>query len=537
MKRNYHIDKDWKSGVNPEAGKDFNAALGTYRKAVMRRNIMKGGLFATGIAALVVLVLILLPGDSDPLQAETPLQLEPEMAVVKESPSPFETPYESYDINPSEDNILLTTDGVVIDIPASSLDCSDSIVTIEYKPLNHPWAVSNEGISMAYDSGGTRHDFESAGMFEILAKNAGESVDLRDNSALKVFYPQTKGSSFNTYTYGRETAQWKFVEKPAVIPQKEVCEEVGLVMGGVSEQEDSLRFEYSVYYKRRSLSGSAPKPPAKANKDNYRFTLDIEPGEFPQLEEFKSVEFEVIDPRFSHSFFEETWDDIKVTWRGNDQYLITLKEGKRKEEFKVYPVLEGEEFEAKYRKYEEKLESFEANNKNIEEGLARLEEELAKCVAASERIVARDSQTNIIRNALSEFQLSNSYYQINLPSLGICNLDAPITLPKGQPIMADFYVTKGEDKIRLHHVTLVDLDKRRYYEFPRARMKEFRYQKSRTNMIIALTDDGEMAIARPEQFDVIDTKLGMHDFHLEWVPVYPSNEEILAIMDSVSEPS
>jgi len=130
-----------------------------------------------------------------------------------------------YNINPAIENILVYPSGTKIWIPANAfVDMQGNTVTdnvkIAYREFRDQVDILVSGIPMKYDSAGTVNDFESAGMFEILASVGDKPVALADNKNINLNFQTTSAdSTFNFYAYDDKTGNWDFQNKPQSVTE------------------------------------------------------------------------------------------------------------------------------------------------------------------------------------------------------------------------------------------------------------------------------------------------------------------------------
>jgi hypothetical protein len=96
-----------------------------------------------------------------------------------------------YGIDGNQGGVLRYSSGTIICIPpAAFLDEAGNPVSgqvqIDYREFKDPLDFVFSGIPMTYDSGGTVHNFESAGMFDIAASQDGRQVFLAPDKPVRM---------------------------------------------------------------------------------------------------------------------------------------------------------------------------------------------------------------------------------------------------------------------------------------------------------------------------------------------------------------
>ena len=127
---------------------------------------------------------------------------------------------ENYLINPKIENILTYQSGTKIRIPANAFIDKNgnplgSSVKISYREFRDPVDFLVSGIPMKYDTAGEVTNFESAGMFELLASNNNEAVSVaKDKSIDMNFVTTSKDSTYNFYSFNDSSGNWEYLNKP-----------------------------------------------------------------------------------------------------------------------------------------------------------------------------------------------------------------------------------------------------------------------------------------------------------------------------------
>ncbi len=135
----------------------------------------------------------------------------------------------------------------------------------------------------------------------------------------------------------------------------------------IEKKSDSIKTEITKIQKR------LPPKPRLANNKNYRFELDINALEFPELVSYRNIRFEVhpSNKNFTKKVYETEWDnaELKSKVKNDSTYLLVLTKGVEKKEFAVYPVFVREDFKRE-------IEKYNAANKNNLNKISSLKNEL-----------------------------------------------------------------------------------------------------------------------------------------------------------------
>jgi hypothetical protein len=122
----------------------------------------------------------------------------------------------SYRLATNKNHTVYYKSGTQIFIPESAfVDRNGNVVKgdidFHYREFRDPVEMLVSGIPMTYDSGEVRNDFESAGMFEMLASKNGQEVFMNKNTSVKLDFAATDArTSFNFYNFDDASGKWKF---------------------------------------------------------------------------------------------------------------------------------------------------------------------------------------------------------------------------------------------------------------------------------------------------------------------------------------
>jgi hypothetical protein len=158
-----------------------------------------------------------------------------------------------------------------------------------------------------------------------------------------------------------------------------------------------------------------PAPPQKASNLNPLINVIVDPASFKELLVYDGLKFEVIDAK-AGTVGEDSkmeWDNIELI-RGETAgtYKVIFSTGNKKAIYNVKPVLEGKDFEAAEKLYQQKLKEFtrlqterikdevalkkdnkrkENDNKQIEEDNKRIEE-LNKLIVIRNKFIEAENK-------------------------------------------------------------------------------------------------------------------------------------------------
>ncbi len=504
-----------KAQENP---KDFSELLKAYNNHI-GSSIGQSGSFwklAIGVAAACIVGFVF-------------FQLFSNQTVVSEKKHPTEDPTSGqtsqpyYDldswktsISNTEETLIISPTGVIIEIPEQAFIASDGTiiedsVTLELTQYDDALSILLSQIPMHYDSAGVKYHFQSDGMFNLSAFAGNEEVQL--TKSVSVHYPQTTGRS-GSNTYFLDNNEWNYAEHTPLTNYEEICEKTVYKFNEqktdnstISKQEEKLaqlqKESKSLQERVIYLEKSKPLEPRRQNLSNYRFVLDVNPSEFPELTSFDDVVFEVKDSRFNFSIYEETWNDIAVKKSTKEgRYLITLKNTKRVEIFDVYPVLSETEFTSAFHQYSDEMKEIEERKNNLSTKInenKKIEQQFLADLKAYKQDVKRVSKRKRVINQLTAaLQKDTPYRSVDMSSLlRSVNFDIAVPLPpKGFPVPADFVIADSNHPV--NGVSLINISENIYYDFSRHEFSEFRYMKGKKHILVAILPDGQLAAYRED---------------------------------------
>ena len=449
----------------------------------------------------------------------------------------YPVPKEYFEINPNVDNLIVTSNGTLIDVPKGAFTTNEN-VTLEFKDLSDPMTVFISQIRMDYDSLGSKYHFQSGGMFELTAIDNGNDLPLNSGSEIQVSYPTiTADEDMNQYRYDVETANWVY-DKPMPLDDLDgVCEvhQVDFTSKQSDQEEPPALADFQSQVD--VVLGAVPDEPHLASATRYKFHFEFDADDFPELAGFAGIMFQAKDSRFKRSFYENSWDSAELK-KGKLGYSIVLKDGPKEEKFNVIPVLQKDD-------YEDALATYESAKKEAEIKIDRLAEaqnahenwiEDLRKRTSEYTFTPRDKAKVVTNRLVADLEQTTLYRTFNLPSLGVVNCDKPIQFPKGTGISADFVGHTEDGLRRFKQVQLIEMDSPTYATYQLGDYDDFRYRKGKQNLILAANHQGRIALGTPDIFKGLNVPKGQtHQFELKWMKgSFESLDELKAELSSMS---
>lgn len=365
-------------------------------------------------------------------------------------------------------------------------------VKINYREFHKVSEIFLANIPMRYDSGGKEMYFESAGMFDISAKQNGEPVYIAHDKSLEVSLATLDRAEkkYNQYLLDEKTGQWKFIKRDEV---------------AVISKTDMVR---QPILKVDSVIKTAPVKPV----NERMFTIDATGR--PELEVYKGIVFEVTRDckTFNPEEAKTDWGMVNVQKIARtDKYKVTfsypLSGALRSYEVTARPVKDGnmesamkkyDELYAIYkRRLEEAQKADQVAGEILKTELAAYEDVFQKYQALQERnakILAAQMSQNL--------EISQVVYRtFQVKQFGIWNSDCPLSMPQGMEVFASFEGANGQ-KIKASAVYLVEKGKNALYNLYVP--KKFSFNPDAENVLLVVTTDGKLGWVKNEVFKAID---------------------------------
>jgi hypothetical protein len=220
-------------GMEPITSNGTAAGRAMNRRVVVR---VRPAIAPTGTASL------------PPLAAHRHAQVTPLMPGA-------DKPREWHRVDPTKPIEVSMSDGTVVRIPANSIVHADGRpvegpVDISYRGFLDPWEVVASGIPMHFGNANGMAHFETAGMYELYASQAGEPLQMRPDTPITL---ETQGpevtSEYGAYALNPSTAEWQLAGQllggePRSVPRdSRAVAEYNRTLRRLQAEPDSLTFD------------------------------------------------------------------------------------------------------------------------------------------------------------------------------------------------------------------------------------------------------------------------------------------------------
>lgn len=483
----FKYDRKEPSEIEIASAKKFDEVLSKAIDQSGLSAVTKIYLSAFALVAAVLIIWLIFPKEEKTNNKSTPLA---EIDVEKTS----------FMIFPDQENKLEYFTGSVIHIPANAFtdeegNIIEGEVIIHYREFHHLAEILISGIPMTYESAGTQYHFETAGMFEISGMQNNEPVFIHPQKRITVEMASgNEGDYFNQYFLDTNAGNWNYLGKD--IAKKRTADNTEL-------SSDLKTFGTSAGQKDK------PIEPKKENPNFYSFEIVFNEEEFPELNVYKGLKFQVDknEKNFSEEFARIAWENATIA-RGTKEgeYLITLNKGGEHHSFNCIPVVAEKDYQtarAQYEKlfiqYKEKERSRLKKEEEKEKNMLDKQEKFEKELFEKQR-----RQTEELRRISEIYQTEKTVIRtFEISQFGIWNSDCPHLLPKGQSILASYTNERGES-IKIQKIFLVERNKNALFAY--SNPEKLQFDPMSENILIAITDENRVCVFDHNDFKDMDTK-------------------------------
>ncbi len=547
MKRKININRPEISSDEIAKRKDFNTVFKHHTGA--NKPFFKKPLFLSSIAVTVAAIIVsvaVLNKKLQPTSYESSVTIENSATLdefyKKEQAKPCIAPplkdvnvkYTTYTVNAEKGATLDFKTGSLLTIPKNVFadekgNPVKGDVELRYREFHDPVDFFVSGIPMTYDSGGTKYQFESSGMMEMLASQDGKPVTIAKGKSIDVkLASDQKGDEYNLYKLDTLHNNWSCLGKDKVVAKTNNGANAAPVSVSEVRDLDTMRSSKQEILKEKEKKIAAlpkvaePRKPVEARKDKHTFDIAVDANEFPELAVYKGVWFEVGDENknFSTSSYDIVWDDasLKEGTKKGENYLLTLSKGSKVLKLIVYPVFEGKNYVSAQKDYEKKFEKYTATIEKRKAEEKRIEEEYQARLLAYKK-----EQEELERKAkqkdADQFKLMNTqekvYRVFTVSNFGVYNSDCPHNYPQGVLCTANLINDKNVP-LMCYDVYLVDKARNGLFTYYKNPVTQFSFNPESTNMLWTV-EDGVLYYLKPEQFKDMKGSNGMSNLKMNRV--------------------
>ncbi len=407
----------------------------------------------------------------------------------------LDIPYQKFEIDPSQPNVLYSRMGAKINIPSDAfLDKDGNVikgkVEVSFREFYNPLDFYLAGIPMNYNDNGIEKVLESGGMVELNAKSNKNELYVNPSSKIKVdLFSWTKSKDFNLYDLDKTTSKW------------------------IEKGKDSI----SISNIDKELNSLPPVPSEPIIATPASFTLVDDTKINPEIEEYKNVRFEPIDIK-TCKISDAQEMIIKPLKNGIFEVTSVIKYGSFRKENKCLCYLafeEGKDYNNALKIYQKKYSKLLAGRKRISDEIKFEWSKYYGVVNAYRKLEIKElsGEEKIIRT-------------LTINNFGFVYCDYPRSYPSGGEINP-IYVDENGKPILLDNVVLVEKNTNALFRYS----SNVKYNPSNDNLLWGLTKDNKIAYLKNTDFQSLKNstskqKVLMH-IHSEKVKTYEDVAKVL----------
>ncbi len=360
--------------------------------------------------------------------------------------------FTTYSIDPSVEQTINLPSGTSIFIPKGSLISSspEKKVEIKIREFNDKASAFIAGIPMDYQKNSA---FESAGMIELRGGATGEEIKISPSKPIEVSMVLRKDpSSFTFWKFEENKKEW--INYPAIFNA-----ENNSFLDNSKEltQIKKELVETTAKITANDVSCSKIIEPTRIEKflpieGNQRFDLAFDKNEFPELEKFIGMEFEVNSKKkYDKSFTKKIWSDVDLV-KENDNYYASFSSKTEKFKIGVRPVLNGVKKEEAEINLSKSIAFCQNKKQELEIEKKKLIFEKLQQESKLKTLVDNPSETLLVnamrREENSEGKTNRFAASFQMVTFGIFNCDHPIEYPLAykEEVGFSFYGTIADIK-------------------------------------------------------------------------------------------
>lgn len=271
-------------------------------------------------------------------------------------------PFRDFDVEASNGDTITLPEGTTIYVPAGIfIDANGApvkgTVKLHYRAFYTPGEIIASGITMLYDTAGTKEDFSSAGMFEIYGTQDNKPVSIAPGKSISMDFASTHDDAdFSFYQLDTTAVNWKFLSAAKAEPN------------ALKQQlEQTLA----------SLMAARPVAPHEYDPQKPVIDIDVDPSDHPELSGYNGIVWQYAgsgtNPEKNPWVYATEWTSAKLLMKDTATclYNMTLKNESKSFSTNVYPALKGENYQEALADFREKTLAFEATERDRQEKRAQ----------------------------------------------------------------------------------------------------------------------------------------------------------------------
>jgi hypothetical protein len=385
--------------------------------------------------------------------------------LVTNPPIPeMDIPYQKFEIDPSQPQILYSKYGTKINIPSDAFLDKNGVVIkdkveLSFREFYNPLDFYLAGIPMNFNDNGVDKVLESGGMIELTAKSNQNELFVNPDNKIKVdLYSWTNSKDFNLYDLDKKSGNWIVKGKDSI--------------GNKTTNTD--------------LDALPPIPPLPKVATPYAFRIKDETDKFPELKEYENVLFDPVDPA-NCKLSDAPEMSVKPMSNGIFEVTASFTLGGIVQEKKCrcYLVFEkGKDYKKAFKIYQKKYSKLFKERELVKNMIKKQWDDYNEVVNLYRK--------HDVKKLIGEEKIIRS---LTINNFGFVNCDRPIEYPKGEEV-SPIYVDEQDNPIVLENVVLVQKNTNALFRYTAT----IKYNPDADNLLWGITKDKKIAYFKNEDF-------------------------------------
>jgi len=319
--------------------------------------------------------------------------------------------HDTFYVEAEKGDTIIYESGTQIIIPGNCFmneegDTLKGKVEIQYREFNSTLDLFLCGIPMAYDSGGVRNQFESAGMMEIKGFQNNNRVFIRKTKSIHVNLASTDNNAgINLYRFDSVVNNWVNIGKDSVNEAIAENAEKDIINDKTTASEiQTTKLAALGYIKRkqerRKQFKLLPVAPVKLTSNFENFKIGFDPTDFPEIAIFENVKFQLTDStiKIKPNEVEAIWEAVTLKQMGN-KYIVSFYGMDKVVNYKVIPAFEGKDLPAAQVIFNKKMEIYKLAIVEKKKAEAIAQKELLEAIKLSNANIKKENEANKVKEA------------------------------------------------------------------------------------------------------------------------------------------
>lgn len=425
-----NVDRPVPSSKEIEAHQNFEKVLIGFKK--LKSPIWKNPWIYASVGGIVISSILINQlynknsiKETNEITENTEIQLPEDTKCIHSPIEKQDLPFQNYKIEVTKNETIILSSGTEIYIPEGSIipNSTSNQVEIKIREFRTESESFIAGIPMDYKS---TESFESAGMIEIRGSQNNKEVTISPQKPIEIKLNLTKDpTNFQFWKLNEKSGDWKNYSANFSKNRNAKNQQPTLL----KLENELSQLDHSI--KQNEQNSLNTKKPERVTynlplQDHQQFDLAFDIYEFPELEKFKGMEFEVVPQSgYDKTFTKKAWTHVDLTKEDNAYFAVFSS---KKNDFKIQirPVLTGQKKDLAEQKFAEAMIFYTSKKEELAKENKTL---LLKKQVKQNEINNFKSQVNLLSKIKSN-QNNSSTASFNVTAFGVYNCDKPTMYPK-----------------------------------------------------------------------------------------------------------